>query len=177
MFGRSAHGAALMDAPAKPKIRTRKTEAGVATARCLCGKVVLEIRTPAVWAWHDHGPPSRRAHGAAYATYVGTWKSKFRVAKGASNIAHYLDKATGQTRGFCKSCGTPVTYERPRAPKMINIPRALFDGRTGREPRYHIAIADMADWAYAGARLVPLKGYPGVVWERPKAKKKRVEEV
>jgi hypothetical protein len=40
---------------------------------------------------------------------------------------------------------------------MVNIPRALFTGRTGREPRYHVAIEELQDWAYTGNRLVPLK--------------------
>jgi hypothetical protein len=31
-------------------------------------------------------------------------------------------------------------YERSKNPKMVNLPRALFTTRTGREPRYHIAI-------------------------------------
>lgn len=55
---------------------------------------------------------------------------------------------------------------------MINIPRALFTTRTGREPLYHVAIEELQDWTYLGERLVPLKGYPGVVWRRP-AKRKR----
>jgi hypothetical protein len=54
---------------------------------------------------------------------------------------------------------------------MINIPRALFDGRVGREPRYHLNIAEQVDWLYTGAPLVPLKDYPGVVWERPRSRK------
>jgi hypothetical protein len=41
---------------------------------------------------------------------------------------------------------------------MINIPRALFQSRTGRQPIYHIGIEEMQDWAYAGEPLVPLKG-------------------
>ena len=52
----------------------------------------------------------------------------------------------------------------------VNIPRALFSGRTGREPRYHVAIEELQDWTYTGNRLVPLKGYPGIVWERPKSR-------
>ena len=48
---------------------------------------------------------------------------------------------------------------------MINIPRALFQSRTGRQPIYHIGIEEMQDWAYAGEPLVPLKGYPGRVLE------------
>jgi hypothetical protein len=56
---------------------------------------------------------------------------------------------------------------------MVNIPRALFSGRTGREPRYHVAIEELQDWTYTGNRLlVPLKGYPGIVWERPKSRRR-----
>ena len=47
---------------------------------------------------------------------------------------------------------------------MVNIPRALFDGRTGREPHYHIAVAESPEWAYRQETLRPLKGYPGVMW-------------
>ncbi len=59
-------------------------------------------------------------------------------------------------------------YERPRSAKMINIPRALFASRTGREPRYHVNLPDSPDWAYRQEALGPLKGYPGVLIERPR---------
>jgi hypothetical protein len=55
---------------------------------------------------------------------------------------------------------------------MVNIPRALFSGRTGREHRYHMAIEELQDWAYTGNRLVPLRGYPDIVWERPKSRRR-----
>jgi hypothetical protein len=55
---------------------------------------------------------------------------------------------------------------------MINIPRALFEARTGREPRYHLHLEQAPEWAYRGETLAPLKGYPGVMWERPKRKKR-----
>jgi hypothetical protein len=131
---------------------------------CLCGAVELEIDFPAFWAWHDHSAASRRAHGAAYATYIGCWRKHARVAKGRRSIARFEDATTESTRSFCSRCGTPLLYERKRSPHMVNIPRALFTGRTGREPRYHVAIEELQDWAYTGNRLVPLKGYPGIVW-------------
>ena len=142
-------------------------------ARCLCGAVEVDIQYPAFWAWHDHGRPSRIAHGAAYATYVGTWKKRFHVVKGSRTVKQYLDKETGNTRAFCGKCGTPVWYERQSAPKWINIPRALFGTRTGREPRYHLNYSELQDWIFAGAPLAPLKNYPGVMYERPKKKKRR----
>jgi hypothetical protein len=158
--------------------KTRKAPAESVAGQCLCGTVQIEIDVPARWAWHDHSSATRRAHGAAYATYVGSWRSRFRVTKGLTKITRFQDEATGTARSFCARCGTPLIYERARSAHMVNIPRALFSSRTGREPRYHIAIQELQDWTYLGEPLVPLKGFPGVVWERPTrnlARKKRRE--
>jgi hypothetical protein len=35
-----------------------------------------------------------------------------------------------------------------------------------------VAIEELQDWAYLGSRLVPLRGYPGIVWERPKSRRR-----
>lgn len=155
--------------------KTAKTPAGVAVCQCACGHVRLEVDVPVFWAWHDHSRATQRAHGAACATYVGCWKSKVRVAKGESAITRFVDPKAKTARSFCSKCGTPLLYERLHAPKMVNIPRALFDTRTGREPRYHIAADQAPEWAYRGEALVPLRGFPGVVWERPGKKKKPPE--
>jgi len=145
--------------------------AGTAKGQCLCGTVSFEIDVPARWAWHDHSAASRRAHGAAYATYVGTWRKRLRVTGGEAGISRFEDAATKTVRSFCKRCGTPLMYERARSPHMVNIPRALFSGRTGRQPLYHIAIEELQEWTYAGEPLVPLKGFWGVVWHRSKKKR------
>jgi hypothetical protein len=142
------------------------------SGHCLCGAVEIEIDFPAFWAWHDHSAASRRAHGAAYATYIGCWRKHARVAKGQRAITRFEDAKAESTRSFCSRCGTPLFYERKRSPHMVNIPRALFTDRTGREPRYHVAIEELQEWAYTGNRLVPLKGYPGIVWERPKSRRR-----
>jgi hypothetical protein len=157
-------------AKASEKLKPKRAARGLAKAQCLCGAVTMEIDTPAVWAWHDHTPATRSAQGAAYATYVGSWKSKFRITDGADEISTFDDTARKSKRSFCATCGTPVFYERDRAPKMVNIPRALFTGRVGREPRYHVGLAEAAEWEYRGETLSPLKGYPGVMHARPKRK-------
>lgn len=151
---------------AKPRVT------GKARGACLCGKVEVEIDLPAFWAWHDHSKLTQRAQGCAYATYIGVWKSRLRVTKGAKAITRYTDEATRAARSFCAHCGTPILCER-RA-KMVNIPRALFDGRTGREPRYHRYLDESPDWAYRQEPLGPLKGYPGVLIERPRKRKRAV---
>jgi hypothetical protein len=139
---------------------------------CMCGSVGIEIDFPARWAWHDHSLASRHAHGSAYATYVGSWRKRFRVTRGDAQISRYEDPGAGTARSFCRRCGTPLFYERGRSPHMVNVPRALFKARTGRQPLYHLAIEQTPEWAYVGEPLVPLKGFPGVVWQRSKKKKR-----
>jgi hypothetical protein len=156
----------------KTAAKKQKPLAATAEGQCLCGKVRFEIGVPARWAWHDHSKASRQAHGAAYATYVGCWKSRVRITKGAIHIARFEHEQTRTARNFCAHCGTPLFYERAHSPQMINIPRALFETRTGREPLYHIAFEQSPEWAYRAEPLVPLKGFPGVVWERPRRKKR-----
>ena len=104
---------------AAPKLSSRHV-----SGRCLCGAVELEIDFPAFWAWHDHSAASRRAHGAAYATYIGCWRKHARVAKGQRSIARFEDARTGSTRSFCSRCGPALLYERKRSLHMVNIPRA-----------------------------------------------------
>lgn len=151
-----------------PKTPKPKASAVQSVGRCVCGAVRLEIDVPAVWAWHDHSAASRHAQGAAYATYVGSWRSRFRILEGEAHIRRYEDPELGTARSFCGTCGTPLFYERPRSPKMVNIPRALFAERTGREPRYHTSVAQMADWTWRGEKMAPLKAYPGVMFVRPR---------
>src|SRR5258707_6320946 len=98
------------------------SNAACVAGQCLCGAVRFEIDYPAFWAWHDHSRASRVAHGAAYATYIGTWRKRFRVTDGAEEIARHEDK-TSAARSFCRRCGTPLVYEHARK-KMIDIPRA-----------------------------------------------------
>jgi hypothetical protein len=160
---------------AKGKSGDEKAPRRTARARgqCLCGAVIVEIVLPAFWAWHDHSLASRKAHGAAYATYIGCWRKNVRVAKGKGDIATFDDPRTFALRSFCARCGSPLFYERRRASKTIDIPRALFAGRTGREPRYHLNIGEQADWIYDGGPLVPLKNFPGVMFQRPKSRRRK----
>ena len=93
----------------------------------------------------------------------------------SAEIARFEDTTTKTGAASASAVARRLIYERARSPHMVNIPRALFSGRTGRQPLYHIAIEEMQEWTYAGEPLVPLKGFPGVVWHRSK-KKKLVKE-
>ncbi len=143
---------------------------------CACGAVQFAIKHPARWAWHDHSKKSRHIHGAPCATYVGTWRKRFRFDKGEESLLQWRDDDNGVTRRFCGVCGTPVLYERDKSPHMINIPRALFLEEVGREPRYHGSYREIPDWAYLGEKVSPLKDYPSFMYERPRKKTRQTHD-
>jgi hypothetical protein len=151
------------------KSAKRAKPRGKATAQCVCGAVHVEFDLPAFWAWHDHSRMTQRAQGCATATYIGVWKSRFRITKGTKSITRFEDPKSRHVRSFCSRCGTPLIFERGKT--MIDLPRALFDGRTGREPLYHRALDEAPEWEYRGEPLKPLKGYPGVLVQKSKRKK------
>ena len=87
--------------------KARPASAVSVQGRCVCGAVRIEIGVPARWAWHDHSAATRHAQGAAYATYVGSWRSRFRILEGEDEITRFEDPATRTVRSFCARCGTP----------------------------------------------------------------------
>src|SRR5260370_6961246 len=49
--------------------------------------------------------------GAAYATYVGSWRKRLRITRGKAAIARFEDKAAKTVRSFCAHCATPLFYD------------------------------------------------------------------
>ena len=73
-------------------------------------------------------------------------------ATGEDEITRYEDRKTGAARSFCRRCGTPLIYQRA-GKKMINIPRALFLSRTGRQPVHPAAALEFADFDQRGEEV------------------------
>mgnify|MGYP006282159155 CR=1 FL=1 len=48
------------DMPRVSRKAFEKERQGIATGKCLCGKVQVEINLPAFWAWHDRSRSTRR---------------------------------------------------------------------------------------------------------------------
>ena len=85
-----------IDMPETSKQKRALSQPAQVVGQCLCGAVRFEIDAPARWAWHDHTRATRTAHGAAYATYVGSWRKRFRVTDGADGGS--LATAQGDTQ-------------------------------------------------------------------------------
>jgi hypothetical protein len=118
---------------------------GTVGGSCLCGVLEFEIRLPSRFCAHCHCSNCRRAHGAAFVTWVGFQKEQVKVIAGRDLIHRYLTD-TGAVRSFCGRCGSTVFYEGPRWPGELHVARANINGEIDRVPSGHYYVDHRASW-------------------------------
>src|SRR3954463_12488193 len=136
---------------------TPSTASAVVTGSCLCRAVQWEARAPFFNMTHCHCSMCRKAHGAPFATYVGTKADGFRFVQGEAAIKRY--RSSGQTeRCFCGLCGSVV----PGAPYSGSayMPAGCLDQDPGVRPKAHIFAASKAPWYTIADSLPQHAEYP-----------------
>jgi len=117
--------------------------------QCLCGAVKFAVTPPTLFCAHCHCYWCRRAHGAAFVTWVGAAEGQFRLLPGSAEPRWF--QSSGQSRrGFCGNCGTTLFYASTLCPGEIHVARPAFDGAIDREPACHIFYDQRAEWFEAG---------------------------
>jgi hypothetical protein len=128
---------------------------------CLCKTVRFEVTLPSRFCAHCHCQNCRRAHGAAFVTWVGFQTAQLSVTAGEDELARYATD-TGATRSFCGRCGTPLFYEGPRWPGEVHVARAAIDGEIDKLPRAHVYVDHKAPWFEIGDCLDQYGGTTGM---------------
>src|SRR5690349_10075592 len=113
-------------------------------ASCLCGAVAWEVEPPLQFMSHCHCSRCRKAHGAAFATYVMCLPDQFRLVRGADAIGRF-DTPAGFTRCFCTRCGGVVSDGRPWD-GLVGFPAGPLDDDPDVRPVAHIFVASKAPW-------------------------------
>jgi hypothetical protein len=113
---------------------------------CLCGAVRFRIRLPPKWCAHCHCTMCRRAHGAAFVTWVGSRTEDFQLLAGEAELRRYRSSPPA-TRGFCGQCGTMLFFESSRWPDEVHVTLASLDSDAGLVPEGHAYWEDRVAWA------------------------------
>jgi hypothetical protein len=116
-----------------------------AEGACLCGAVCFAIRLPTKWIAHCHCSMCRRAHGAAFVTWVGVDAARFELLQGEDALRRHRSSPAA-TRSFCGTCGSPLFFESARWAGEIHVARAAFAGALDREPQAHAFFSDRVPW-------------------------------
>jgi hypothetical protein len=124
-----------------------------AHGRCQCGRIRFFARFPSRFNAHCHCESCRRAHSAAFVTWVGFPAAQVEITAGADLLSvHESSPATH--RRFCSMCGTKLFFDAAKWPGEIHIPLAAFDDPVDRAPTKHAFYAEHVSW------LPPLRDAP-----------------
>jgi hypothetical protein len=107
-----------------------------ATGRCLCGDVALSLAMPSQWVAHCHCSLCRRAHGAAFVTWVGMRAGDVAIEDPHARLQWYAS-SPGAGRGFCGRCGSTLLFRSSRWPGELHVTRANIEGNVDRAPQAH----------------------------------------
>lgn len=98
----------------------------------------------------------RKAHGAAFATFVGCNASEFKITQGEELIAQYQSSPEGK-RSFCKVCGSNAPMH---AGEQVYIPAGLLDVDPGSRTSAHFFVASKAPWVEITDDAIQHDEYP-----------------
>jgi len=116
-----------------------------ARGRCHCGRVRFVARFPSRFNAHCHCASCRRAHGAAFVTWVGFPSAQVSITEGAELLAAH-ESSPGTFRRFCSACGTKMLFESARWPGETHVTLAAFDDPVDREPAVHAFASEHVRW-------------------------------
>jgi hypothetical protein len=108
---------------------------------------------PSRFCAHCHCTSCRRAHGAAFVTWVGFPSEQVHVTAGADALATH-ESSPGTYRRFCARCGTKLFFDSSRWAGETHVVLAAFDEPVDRAPGGHAFYSEHAPW------LPPLRDAP-----------------
>lgn len=117
----------------------------VAHGRCHCGTVRFAATFPSRFCAHCHCASCRRAHGAAFVTWVGFPETQVSVTAGEDALATH-ESSPGTQRRFCARCGTKLFFASARWPGEVHVVLAAFDEPVDRAPSVHAFYDEHAAW-------------------------------
>ena len=115
------------------------------SGHCECRRVRYEVDGEINDFSHCHCSQCRRLHGAAFATFVGVARDKFRYLSGESDTMAYASSDT-HDRVFCAVCGSNIMVDLTTEPDSLYLSMSALDGNPPCPPGYHIYVGSKAPW-------------------------------
>ncbi len=112
---------------------------------CLCRALTFAIDSASKWCAHCHCSLCRRAHGAAFVTWLGCHEDSVTVDDRAGTLRWY-ESSPGAERGFCTRCGSTVFFRSRRWPGELHITCGNLDGDADRAPQANVYWDSHVDW-------------------------------
>lgn len=112
---------------------------------CLCGAIRFEITGPIHDIVYCHCSLCRKAQGSAFAANANVSVNDFRFTSGKENLTGY-ESTPGQTKYFCRTCGSPIVSKKISCPDEIRIRLGVIESAISERPQAHIFASSKANW-------------------------------
>jgi hypothetical protein len=133
----------------------------MADGGCLCGAIRFRVSLPPKWVAHCHCTMCRRAHMAAFVTWVGVLEKSFALVHGAEVLRRHASSSAA-SREFCGACGSPLFFRGERWPGEVHIARAAIAGDVGMNPGLHVYFSEKVPWIHMDDSLPKRGGVSGM---------------
>ena len=124
---------------------------------CLCGQIKFQLDGGVELINNCHCSMCRKAHGAAFGSFLHANSAGFRWNSGETLIERY-QSSVGNVRAFCRVCGSnmPVLEEG----NHVIIPAGTLDDDPGMRPIVNIFAGSKAPWFDIEDSLPQFKEFP-----------------
>lgn len=110
---------------------------------CSCATIRYRITEPPFYSVVCHCKSCRRSNGAMAVAWITVPRAEFRFLSG---FPQPYQSSTGVVRRFCKTCGSPLTYENAGTPDCIDITAATLDDPEAFPPRQEVWFEHKVSW-------------------------------
>ena len=101
---------------------------------------------------HCHCAWCRRAHGAAFVTWLGVKEERFTLRDEDRALRWYASSEQSR-RGFCSRCGTTLFFQSTLAPREMHVALACTENATDFPPTVHVFWDAHVAWVEMGDAL------------------------
>jgi len=111
--------------------------------RCLCGSITFAFEGFPTWTVYCHCESCRRATSSPVTTWICVPRQHFRFTGGTPQ---YYASSPGVRRGFCQTCGSPLSYESERVPMEVHLYAASLLDPRAVGPTQHVFTGEQLPW-------------------------------
>ena len=112
------------------------------TGGCQCGAVRYEFTVRPDNPCICHCRMCQKQFGNFFGSFAGSHSDNFRVTRGALG---YFKSSDDALRGFCRDCGTPLTYQALSRPR-ISVSIGSLDRHTDMQPKFQYGAEAREPW-------------------------------
>jgi hypothetical protein len=122
----------------------------VLRGHCLCGACSFELVGPHNWVGHCHCESCRRSTASPFTTWIGQENGRWKLT-GKTPVSY--ESSSGNERGFCGTCGSPMYFHSRRYPNECHFYAALLESPDQTLPSAHFHADEMLSWIHLADTL------------------------